>query len=184
MMRFLAFSVLLIAVLTACITIVEVPERIPFVDPRVKSLLADFQNDFAEFQKIPGNSPNKMYFSPNTITILIKPITLKGDKNTRIIGTCSFDAYNMPHVVLDETDWYATTDAGKKWVVYHELGHCLLGQNHRDFKVKFGNDIIKGSIMDAIRGLSYDLELYNPYYMQELFSNKQGGFHECNLLQN
>ncbi len=50
-----------------------------------------------------------------------------------VCGRCLLEAGQPPHVVLsmDAYCWQQASDNEKEGLVFHELGHCLLGRLHR-----------------------------------------------------
>jgi hypothetical protein len=78
------------------------------------------------------------------------------------------DDFNNERVVhINETEWNKLIDAGKEMLLYHELGHCILGLEHYD-KMKDEHPV---SLMHA-----YDMDFVwyiqnREYYVKELFSH-------------
>ncbi len=86
-----------------------------------------------------------------------------------VIGSCSYNRYNNPRLVtIDESFWNRASDLSKEFVVFHELGHCVLNRGH--LEESFSNGICK-SIMRSGTGKCFDA--YNSrnrnYYIEELF---------------
>lgn len=77
---------------------------------------------------------------------------------------CYFNL-SPPKIVLNIDTWADNTTTAQRLIIYHELGHCILGYGHRDFDVSFG----QGSIMNTyLLQDSYYLE-HVDYYLNELF---------------
>lgn len=85
-------------------------------------------------------------------------------------GFCYVDQY---HVVIDKAEWNALTDDQKDFLMFHELGHCVLDRRHRNDQ--FGDDtwvsMMRG---DPLAGNQERIPVaYHgfriPYYLDELF---------------
>ena len=87
-----------------------------------------------------------------------------------VIGQCSW-SQNHPHsITLDEQYWRTANDLQREFLVFHELGHCVLGRDHVDNSDTNGNCI---SIMSS--GTGDCRVVYHPNnrikLLDELFSN-------------
>lgn len=84
-------------------------------------------------------------------------------------------------VVIDRT-YYETHIKSEpekvEWLVFHELGHCVLGRSHSSEKVTLkNNEVGKLSIMDTYILNTREVPIYQDnkqYYWDELFSNRTG----------
>jgi beta-lactamase regulating signal transducer with metallopeptidase domain len=94
-----------------------------------------------------------------------------GDITTpNVIGTCSWDQTHKHSIVLDKDYWQRATDLQREFLVFHELGHCVLGKDHVDNSDASGNCI---SIMSSGTGdcrVVYSNSNRNRL-IDELFSN-------------
>jgi hypothetical protein len=85
-----------------------------------------------------------------------------------VAGTCQYGQH-IAHVTVDQYYWNNVGTATKEYLVFHELGHCVLGRGHTEDA--FANGICK-SIMSSGLGTCHDA--YNVsnrnYYIDELFS--------------
>jgi hypothetical protein len=85
-----------------------------------------------------------------------------------IAGTCSYSAHQGNHIIIDKEFWDQSSFTLREMVVFHELGHCVLAQGHREDTDKQGNCL---SIMQS--GTQDCRLLYNQtnreYYLDELF---------------
>lgn len=86
-----------------------------------------------------------------------------------VAGSCSTDGHTQRHIRIDRSFWNRSSDMVREMVIYHELGHCLLGRGHREDT--FGNGICK-SIMRS--GLGSCRDAYTTdnrsYFLEELFA--------------
>lgn len=89
-------------------------------------------------------------------------------------GECHFHDHTIN---IDKLQWQRLNYHNRRWLLYHELGHCVLGiRNHR-------NEVNNGQCLSIMRGkengLSCFLNLYSSkwwnYYLDELF-NKNAKF--------
>lgn len=85
-----------------------------------------------------------------------------------IAGTCSYDSHNPNVVTIDLEYWNAASPSRREMVVFHELGHCVLGRGH--LETAFANGIC-ATVMNS--GTSGCVVAYNnqnrDYYLDELF---------------
>ena len=49
-----------------------------------------------------------------------------------VIGQCAHDPNEPGTVIVDRTYWNVATDLEKEFLVFHELGHCVLDRDHLD----------------------------------------------------
>ena len=86
-----------------------------------------------------------------------------------VAGQCAtYKNYHPRRITLDQTFWEQSSDAMKEYIVFHELGHCVLNRPHTEDS--FSNGVCN-SIMRSGNGGCYDY--YNrftrQYYVDELF---------------
>lgn len=92
----------------------------------------------------------------------------------RVLGQCSYQRNNHSRVTVDESFWNTTSDGGKEFVVFHELGHCFLLRDHVE------NAFLNGtcsSIMRSGTGTCRDnyTRLTRGAYLDELFDTELAG---------
>ena len=89
-----------------------------------------------------------------------------------VAGTCSYSTHTGRHITIDDAFWAQANFITREMVVFHELGHCVLFQGHREETDVNGNCL---SIMQS--GLEGCTLLYNTqnrdYYLDELFLYNQ-----------
>lgn len=87
-----------------------------------------------------------------------------------ILGQCKSYSDGSQQVVVDEQYWNRITDNEREYIVFHELGHCLLEREHNDVQDPSGNCI---SIMQS--GNNECKSVYNDeskaLLLNELFAN-------------
>src|SRR5687768_2229784 len=87
-----------------------------------------------------------------------------------VIGQCSWDQNHNHAITLDRAYWNSANDMQREFVVFHELGHCVLGRDHVDDADGNGNC---ESIMTSGTGSCRVLYVQNnrAKLLDELFSN-------------
>jgi hypothetical protein len=87
-----------------------------------------------------------------------------------VAGQCTYH-YNRPNVVLVDADiWGRLSDSYREFIVFHELGHCVLGRGHDESTNAQGVCL---SIMRSGLGDCRDVYSFSTrdYYLDELFYN-------------
>ena len=87
-----------------------------------------------------------------------------------VLGQCQYSRLNPREVTIDKTFWNRSSTLYKEFVVFHELGHCVLNLDHKEGKDNRGRCL---SIMRS--GLGDCVDAYNSvnrdYYLDELFGS-------------
>ena len=98
------------------------------------------------------------------ITGVISEISENG-----VAGTCQYGEH-IHHVTVDKSFWDNSSIGFREFVIFHELGHCVLGRGHDESS--FSNGICR-SIMRSGTGTCRDAYIneYKDYYIDELFEN-------------
>ncbi len=93
---------------------------------------------------------------------------------SRVLGQCNYQRFNHNRVTIDETFWNRTSDLGKEFVVFHELGHCFLLRDH--VETAFTNGTCT-SIMRSGTGTCRDSygRSTRDVYLEELFDTRLAG---------
>ncbi len=86
-----------------------------------------------------------------------------------IAGTCNYHQGEPNVVTIDLEFWNASSNLRREMVVFHELGHCYLGRDHRE--AAFDNGICTTIMNSGTSGcfVAYTSE-NREYYLDELFS--------------
>ena len=89
------------------------------------------------------------------------------DGNTA--GTCRI---GKDIVKIDKIRWDGKDKDERQWVIFHELGHCILERWH--LNLSFPNGECKSIMYDGKGGCSYDFHAHSwkEYYFEELFTKK------------
>ncbi len=89
-----------------------------------------------------------------------------------VIGTCSYGFRRPNAVTIDNNFWNRNGLLGREEVVFHELGHCVLGRDHTERVVNSG---FCASIMRS--GTGSCRSAYNvanrDFYLDELFQESR-----------
>ena len=87
-----------------------------------------------------------------------------------VAGTCSTNGHDLRHITIDQSFWNRASPLLREMVIFHELGHCILGRGHSEDQ--FDNGICR-SIMRS--GLGDCIDAYSAtnrtYYIEELFDS-------------
>ena len=134
----------------------EVIERFANVDERLWDFFESFENEAA----LRGIAID---LNEEGTTGVISPISDDG-----VAGTCQYNSH-FNNVTVDEGFWNRGSTLFREFVVFHELGHCVLHRDHEESS--FDNGICR-SIMRS--GLEDCRDAYidqnRSYYLDELFS--------------
>lgn len=107
---------------------------------------------------------------------------LPGDDQRNIVGSCSRSS-NLDLVKIDTLNslWLLSGNLGREEIIFHELGHCLLGREHREDKLASGDyasimrsrGLLQYGDLSTFIGLSpgpAEAKFYRrDYYLDELF---------------
>jgi len=80
-------------------------------------------------------------------------------------GRCYFQGNQ---VVIDSNYWIKAHPLERRWLIYHELGHCILDRRHDDERFPNGEckSLMRGNFDCSENNIS---ELWWEYYLGELF---------------
>lgn len=83
-------------------------------------------------------------------------------------GRCHFDGNK---ILIDSYFWNNASQYNKRWLIYHELGHCILDRRHDDSSFPNGEckSIMRGGFDCSENIIS---KLWWDYYLDELFKGK------------
>lgn len=90
-----------------------------------------------------------------------------------VAGTCSTNGHDLRHITIDKAFWNQASHLVKEMIIFHELGHCILGRGHEEGS--FSNGICR-SIMRSGLGTCRDayISQNRDYFIEELFSTMEG----------
>jgi hypothetical protein len=122
----------------------------------------EFQSLFQSFKKDAKKYKVNAQFTDLTITF--SPFSLG-----QAAATC-YPALNTIYVSREELNVF--DESGKKVLIYHELGHCVLGRLHETHIYKTENLNCPKSIMFPYLDPTVNCyAVYEDLYIEELFTN-------------
>jgi hypothetical protein len=133
------------------------PERVYSVQPEFESYVKDFQADAVTYGK-------KEISLDAGLIVEMKEISYA--------GLCHLTPHKPPHVEIDTLTWAHATSIERKMLMYHELGHCLLGRGHNEVQRLEGGEHIQISIMFHSHVAEARFLKYKEALLTELFLEK------------
>ena len=92
-----------------------------------------------------------------------------GELTYPILGRCMRGIYPYSYVKIDKISWDKMNENGKEELVYHELGHCVLGLLHEDEMIQADEFQLPGSIMNSYWfGEAWFYEQFKDQYKKAL----------------
>lgn len=82
------------------------------------------------------------------------------------IGMCRYGG-GSASVQLSSSAWARGSETFREMLVYHELGHCMLGRGHRNTRLSSGNP---ESLMNSVLFNERTYAANRDYYLRELFT--------------
>ena len=94
-----------------------------------------------------------------------------GSLDGMMYGQCSFENNT---ITIDREKWEILSEEQRVWLIFHELGHCLLGRQHKNRIMDNGEciSIMKGVERNFTCSFNYYSEKWWSYYLDELFDSK------------
>jgi hypothetical protein len=91
-----------------------------------------------------------------------------GSLNGSTAGQCSFQSNT---ITIDQDKWNSMIEEKKIWLIFHELGHCILNRQHKNNTTDNGEcvSIMKGTENNFECSLNYYSQKWWKYYLDELF---------------
>lgn len=89
------------------------------------------------------------------------------------LGICSTGGGLGPEIRVSESAWFNSSPQEREMVIFHELGHCLLGRKHTDVSAQTSNQ--KGRCLSIMASSGAKIEDYinnHQSYMVELFTEQ------------
>jgi len=85
-----------------------------------------------------------------------------------VVGQCEWHSHAPEHVIIDMEFWENASDLAREYVMFHELGHCILFREHDNSESPFGNclSIMASGTTDCRFGYNSETR---EYYLDELF---------------
>ena len=102
-------------------------------------------------------------------------MNIPGANGGIVIGLCSMDGLSNPKITINTTWWKLMHNypADREQLIFHEMGHCVLGLKHDDTKVNAAdnNALVPVTIMNSYHFSPYTYGVNYDYYMNQLFGN-------------
>ncbi len=86
--------------------------------------------------------------------------------NPRSNGVCELQNGEAPKIIIARVKWDRMSAEKRESLMFHELGHCILGRKHEPATTPDG---IPASIMNPYSLDSFTYSLNRVYYIAELF---------------
>lgn len=85
-----------------------------------------------------------------------------------VLGQCHYSDEAPNIVEVDDEFWARATDLEKEYVVFHELGHCILGRDHDD--TRNSNGTCSSMMQSGLTNCRVEYNASNrDEYINELF---------------
>jgi len=110
--------------------------------------------------------------SSNSVTIDDLIIQFGDTENPRARGICRVADDTTPTIIVNKTTWDAISEAEREELIFHEMGHCVLGRKHTS-KLKNGNSGPPDSLMYPYSLTENEYESEKAHYHEELFRNRE-----------
>ena len=88
---------------------------------------APLQEYFNRFQAEGATRNVIVDYEASRVSGYLRIITSSG-----VIGQCAHNDKKPNTVIIDKIYWASATELEKEFVVFHELGHCVLNREHTD----------------------------------------------------
>jgi len=107
------------------------------------------------------------------VTGVIRPINGAGQV---VVGRCTFNEEEPNHLVIDQAFWESSSNRLREFIIFHELGHCVLYRGHRDEQdsngfclsiMRSSNAVCRENYFSTTRTTLLD-ELFDAQFVDEL----------------
>lgn len=133
------------------------PRQFSQADPRLWTVLTEFEQQ-AHLRGV--------FFDIEAADLIAVIDTINSPRST--VGLCAHDSTNPNQIIIDANYWKRASKMRRELIVFHELGHCLLGLDHDNSHDDTGACM---SIMRSGEGTC--LDVYNAQnrvdFLDELF---------------
>jgi hypothetical protein len=127
------------------------------IDPALEGILETFAQEAASRGVL-------IDYESLNLTARLQTVTRAG-----VAGFCSSTQEGDPEIVVDRDFWNRVIPLQQELVVFHELGHCILGRGHTDDLDDMGNCL---SIMNTFVNTCQSSfnSMTRSQYLDELFN--------------
>ena len=102
------------------------------------------------------------------------PINFGDTENANYRGICATYQDGSKEIIIQESWWNLQTEDYKESLIYHELGHCLLGRDHHDETIAVSGQDFKTSMMNKTIISPTHYSPHKESYHKELFTQQSG----------
>lgn len=81
-------------------------------------------------------------------------------------ATCEERMFHTPKIIITQSHWNVASETQREIILFHELGHCVLGRNHFDLIKADGSP---SSLMHSKAVLAHTYQRDRGSYVHELF---------------
>ena len=127
---------------------------------------AEFHKDVPKFKIDPELQPYVDYFE-NDMNMEVKINMSFYNQTDTVVAICYFYDKNpeLNYIEVDPIQWNHLDENGKEEVIFHELGHCLMGKEHDSMFLEKYN-VPKSIMYPYVFSTAYGA--HKPYYVEEL----------------
>jgi hypothetical protein len=100
------------------------------------------------------------------------PINFGDTENENHRGICATYQDGSKEIIIQESWWNTQSEDFKESLIYHELGHCLLGRDHDDQTVNVAGQDFKTSMMNQRIVSPIHYSPNKESYHKELFTQQ------------
>ena len=99
------------------------------------------------------------------------PINFGEIESDKFEGICTTYGNGKKEIIIRESWWNSNSEASRRSLIFHELGHCRLGRAHHDEKIDGADGIEhKISLMNSRIVPGVVFKSYEQAYLKELFT--------------
>lgn len=120
-MKQLSLFILLLNLISCTLKQPEEQKQSLYIDPNTSKYVNEFVNSALKRGLLLDTS--------NLVVVVVDQIPFINNPNT--IGFCSV-SNKGPTVFIKSDFWFNRSEDDKELLIFHELGHCLLGKTHTD----------------------------------------------------
>lgn len=106
-----------------------------------------------------------VFLSEDELNVSLELRTLEGS-----VGQCQHFSDSPDVAIIDLSAWEMADDLKREFLIFHELGHCILGRGHTDLKDETGACLSIMHSDNTVCTMIYS-ESTRSGYLDELFNN-------------
>lgn len=162
-MRIVSYAILVFSILAMGGKRPDLPDgsTTPPVSPSVPATIDPHYTRFKEFGKTFGAR-----FVATSVTFSFRGFV------GSTVGMCTFSSSGRNSVALSTSAWDRGSETFREMLLFHELGHCLLGRGHKNSNHSDGR---RESIMASAMFSQKVYLAHRDQYLKELFTAETAG---------